>query len=92
MNAGSLHARAHRRRQHRQDRNCHLDRAAALFGRNRCNVIADVLPTEPHGVASAQAGVEQRVEPNTLTCADWPSPFIGSDVSLSPNRRGCWSH
>jgi hypothetical protein len=67
-------------------------RAAALFGRNRCNVIADVLPTEPHGVASAQAGVEQRVEPNTLTCADWPSPFIGSDVSLSPNRRGCWSH
>jgi hypothetical protein len=51
-----------------------------------------VLPTEPHGVASAQAGVEQRVEPNTLTCADWPSPFIGSDVSLSPNRRGCWSH
>jgi hypothetical protein len=45
-----------------------------------------MLATEPHGVAAAQARVEQHIEPYPLPRADRPPALVGGDVFLGPGR------
>src|SRR5580658_5785924 len=42
----------------------------SLFSLERRNTVAHMLAPDPHGVAAAQAGVKQHVEPHTLPRAD----------------------
>ena len=46
--------------------------------------VANMLATEPHRIATAQAGVEHHVQPYPLPRADRPALLVCGDVVLSP--------
>jgi hypothetical protein len=46
-----------------------------------------VLAPKPHGIAAAQAGVEQDVKPDPLPRPDRPSPLIGQDIAFRPSDK-----
>src|SRR5262249_40394701 len=73
--------------QHRGDRECHVDGEAALFGFDRGNAIADMLPPETNGIAASQPGVKQTLKPHPLPCSDWPSQLVSGYVLLGPRQK-----
>jgi len=58
------------------------DRHSSLFGLDHCDRIANMLAAKPHGVTSAQASIEQNVEPYPLARSDRPPLLIGGHVIL----------
>src|SRR5262245_43962989 len=48
-----------------------------------------MLTPQAHGVAAAQAGVEQHIKPNTLTCSDRPTRLVSCDVIFGPGNEAC---
>src|SRR6516225_4551903 len=67
-----------------QDLYCYLH--AGLFRLYRSNTFAEVLAAQAHGIATAQPGVKQDIEPDPLARADRPAPLIGSNVILGPGN------
>src|SRR5262245_30578384 len=67
--------------EHRDDRH---DSAAGLLGLDPAHTFVNVLATVAHGIATAQAAVEQHVQPHPLTGADGPTLLILCDVLLGP--------
>src|SRR6516165_10007987 len=51
-----------------------------------------MLATKLHRIAAAQSSPQQYLHPHSLTCTDWPSALIGSNVILGPGNEaiGLW--
>jgi len=76
-------ADAQRFSEHWQDRQRHL--GVGLFSLDRRDAIADMLAPELHCVAATKAGVQQHVEPHSLSRANRPVALVGVDLLFGPD-------
>src|SRR5262249_47372466 len=60
--------------------------AAALFGRDDCFTLADMLLAKPYRIATTQAGIGQHIKPYSLLGPGRPVLLVGGDIDISPNR------
>ena len=61
-----------------------------LFGRYLANTVANVLATEADRITTAQAGVEQYVEPHAPPCTNRPARIVGRYVAYHTLGRPFW--
>ena len=61
------------------------DRAAALLYLDNTDIVANVLPSIAHGIATAQTRIEQHVEPHPLSSADGPALLVLLHFGLGPD-------